>query len=60
MSFRVFLRKKESLIFYTFFPFWFVIGLNASADYSRLDMTVAERWFYFPMIGLLGMIGTML
>jgi len=45
---------------FPFFLLWFLIGLLPHLQLIPLNMTVAERWMYFPMIGLLGMIGTML
>lgn len=51
--------KKKNKIF-VFFFLWFLIGLLPHLQIIPLNMTVAERWLYFPMIGLLGMIGTVL
>ena len=51
-----YLIKKKDKIF-TFFFIWFLIGLLPHLQIIPLNMTVAERWLYFPMIGLLGMIG---
>lgn len=48
--------KKDKNTF-TFFSFWFLIGFLPLLHIYPLDMTVADRWFYFPFIGLLGIGG---
>lgn len=52
------LYRKRSPYFkiFLFFLLWFVSGLGIHLQIVPLDMTVAERWFYLPMVGLLGMI----
>jgi tetratricopeptide (TPR) repeat protein len=55
----IYIIKKKNKIFFFFF-FWFLIGLLPHLQIIPLNMTVAERWLYFPMIGLLGMVGSLL
>jgi len=45
---------------YIFFLFFFCFGLSAYLQIVPLDYTVASRWFIFPMIGLLGLVGIFL
>lgn len=49
-------RSHESWA-YGFFFVWFVMGMLPHLNIFPLDVTTADRWFYFPMVGLLGMIG---
>ena len=51
--------KLKSKNFY-FFLFWFFCSLSLILNIFPLDMTVAERWLYFPMIGFLGMAGVII
>lgn len=53
------LWKRKSLYrdLYLFFMCWFFLGLALYSQVIPLDMTVADRWFYFPIVGLLGLIG---
>lgn len=50
------LNKKQFLAF-IFFALWFILGLMLHLQFIPLDATVADRWFYFPFVGLLGIIG---
>ncbi|MEK7521517.1 MAG: hypothetical protein AAB599_01805 [Patescibacteria group bacterium] len=53
-----FLKKKKLELF---FLMWFLISyLPVSNIIFPLDMSFADRWLYFPMIGLLGLIGVLL
>jgi Tfp pilus assembly protein PilF len=52
-----FKKNKEVFKSILFFSLWFWIGIVLYMQFIPLDMTVADRWFYFPIIGLLGLLG---
>jgi protein O-mannosyl-transferase len=50
------LQKKRQLFrTYILFAIWLVAGLGLHSQVIPLDLTVSENWFYFPIIGLLGL-----
>lgn len=50
-------HSEKNFRVFLFFAIWFLIGMVIHLQIIPLDATLAERWFYFPIIGLLGMIG---
>ncbi len=53
-----FIKTKNKV--FLFFFIWFLLGLLPHLQIIPLNMTVAERWLYFPMIGILGMVGAII
>jgi protein O-mannosyl-transferase len=55
----VFIQKKQkkNTRLFLFFCLWFASGIGLIMQVFALDATVADRWFYFPLAGLLGIIG---
>jgi len=41
---------------FIFFLSWYLLGMAPLLQIIPLDMTVADRWFYLPSVGLLGVI----
>ncbi len=50
-------NNKKILPVFIFFLLWFLIGMSLYLQIFPLDQTVSDRWFYFPLAGLLGLIG---
>ncbi|KKQ98920.1 MAG: hypothetical protein UT24_C0031G0005 [Candidatus Woesebacteria bacterium GW2011_GWB1_39_12] len=60
-AYTLFKRNKERCFeSYLFFYAWFILGIFIHLQILPLDASVAERWFYFPIVGLLGMAGVYL
>jgi len=55
------LYRKDGNLFKSliFFSLFFFLGLGLHLQIIPLDQTVSDRWFYFPMVGLLGMMGVL-
>ena len=49
-------NKNNSRAFIFFF-IWFLIGIIIHLQFIPLDYIVSDRWFYFPIIGFLGISG---
>lgn len=50
----IFKTHQKQFTTFVFFVLWFVAGMGLYSQIFPLDATVADRWFYFPMVGLLG------
>jgi protein O-mannosyl-transferase len=57
---RAFINKKKEASVMFFFLLWLVLGFLLHLHFIPLGMTLAERWFYLPLVGLLGTIAYIL
>jgi tetratricopeptide (TPR) repeat protein len=59
LGFVLYSKNKINYYSYLFFCAWFFLGLGLHIQIFPLDLTVADRWFYLPMVGMLGIIGVL-
>lgn len=56
----IFLTHKNRSKLFLFFLLWTFFSFFLILNIYPLDMTIAERWLYGPMIGILGLIGILM
>ena len=56
----IYKKKRKLLNLYLFFTVWFFIGIALVLQVFPLDATVSDRWFYFSIVGILGIFGILL
>jgi len=56
----IYRKNRKSFLAFIFFFVWFLMGVGIVLQIIPLDMTVADRWFYFPLVGFLGCLGALL
>lgn len=56
-GYRLYRKKSKLFGYYLFFFAWLVLGLGIHSQIIALDITVADKWAYFTMAGLLGLVG---
>ena len=59
-GFYVYKKNKNNITIFIFFLIWFLLGILMHLQIIPLDMIAADRWFYFSIIGLLGMGGLLI
>lgn len=57
LGINVWKKQKNLFKIYLFFLIFFLLNFGLVLQIFPLDMTVADRWFYSPLTGLLGIIG---
>lgn len=55
----LFIKHSKKRINLYFFLLWAGIGMLPYIQITPLNMSVAERWFYFAQIGVLGFLGSL-
>lgn len=58
-TYHLYKSKSGEFILFVFFATWLLIGLILFIQIIPAEQTVSERWFYFPMIGFLGLLGVL-
>lgn len=53
----LFKKNKKFFLPFVFFTVWFILGIGMHSQIIPLEMTVADRWFYFSFVGLIGILG---
>lgn len=53
----IYRKNREQFKMFLFFLTWFILGMGMTLPFIPLDFTVTDRWFYFPVVGLLGILG---
>ena len=50
-------QKKKIFPAFIFFFVWLFVGMGMYSQIVPLDYTVADRWMYFPLVGVVGILG---
>ncbi len=57
---KLILKDTNHKRLYLFFSLWLLIGVGFHLQLMPLDLTASPRWLYFPLVGILGMIGLLI
>ncbi len=57
LGWRLLKKKSKRFRIYLLFLIWLILGIGLHLNILPLDVTTADRWFYFPMVGALGLLG---